>query len=99
LCFVVSKSRVDGIRLANSLTVEAAYEVSPASEWRDAISRRECSKIGGDQIVRTSASAHIKPGRGGTYQITVGIECVQKARLIGSGIRLNSPQSIFIDEK
>ena len=38
------------------------------------------SKIGGDQIVRTPASANIDLGSGGTYQITVGIKRVQKAR-------------------
>src|SRR5271154_6780452 len=63
------------------------------------LSRRHCSKIGGNQIVRTSASAHIEPGRSSTYQITVAIECIQKARLIGPGIRLNSPQGVFVDEK
>jgi hypothetical protein len=44
------------------------------------------SKISGNQIIRTSASANINLGRGGTYQITVGIERVQKARFIGAGI-------------
>ena len=57
------------------------------------------SKISGDQVVRTSASANVNPGSGGTYQITVGIERVQKARLIGAGIRLNSPQGLFIYKK
>jgi hypothetical protein len=37
------------------------------------------SEIGGKQIVRTSASANIKSGCCGTYQITVRIERVQQA--------------------
>jgi hypothetical protein len=53
------------------------------------------SKIGGNQIIGTSASANIEPRRGGTYQITVGIERFQIARLIGPNIRLNSPQCTF----
>ena len=57
------------------------------------------SKISGNQIVRPSAAANIDPGRGGTYQITVAIERVQKTRLIGAGIRLNSPQCIFLDKE
>ena len=57
------------------------------------------SKIGGNQIVRTSAAANIDPGRGGTDQITVAIERVQKARLVGPRIRLNSRQRFFVDEK
>jgi hypothetical protein len=57
------------------------------------------SKIGGDQVVRTSASANVNPGSGGTYQITVGIERVQKTRLVGARIWLNSPQCFFVYEK
>jgi len=57
------------------------------------------SKISGDQVVRTPASADVDPGSGGTYQIAVGIERVQKTRLIGASIRLNSPQCVFVDEK
>src|ERR1700694_2042668 len=57
------------------------------------------SKICGNQIIRTSASANIELSCGGTYQITVGIERVQKARLIGAGIWLKSPQSIFAYKK
>jgi len=57
------------------------------------------SKISGDQIIGTSASADIELGCGGTYQITVGIERVQKARLIGAGIWLNSLQRIFVYKK
>jgi hypothetical protein len=36
------------------------------------------SKISGNQIIRTSAFARIELGCGGTYQITVGIERIQK---------------------
>jgi hypothetical protein len=57
------------------------------------------SKIGGDQVVRTPASANVDPGSGGTYQTTVGIERVQKTRLIGASIWLNSPQCVFVYEK
>jgi hypothetical protein len=57
------------------------------------------SKISGDQVVRTPASADVDPGSGGTYQIAVGIERVQKTRLIGASIRLDSPQCVFVDEK
>ena len=57
------------------------------------------SKIGGDQVVRTPASANVDPGSGGTYQITVGIERVQKTRLIAAGIWLNSLQRVFVYEK
>jgi len=35
-------------------------------------------KIGGDQIVRTPASANVDLGSGGAYPITVGIERLQK---------------------
>jgi len=51
------------------------------------------------QIVGTSASANIELGCGGTNQVTVGIERVQKAGLIGAGIWLNPPQRIFVDKK
>jgi hypothetical protein len=57
------------------------------------------SKISGNQIVRTSTSANIELGCGGTYQITIGIERVQKTRLIGTGLWLNSPQCIFVYKK
>jgi hypothetical protein len=57
------------------------------------------SKISGDQVVRTSASANVNPSSGGTYQISVGVERVQKARLIGASIWLNSLQRVFIYEK
>jgi hypothetical protein len=73
----------------NSLADQA--EVTPG--------RQLLLKIGRNQIIRTSASANIDPGCGGTYQIAVGIEGAQKARLIGAGIWLNSPQCIFVYEK
>jgi hypothetical protein len=57
------------------------------------------SKICGEQIVRASASPNIELGCGGTNQITIRIERVQKARLIGLGIWLNSPQRIFVYKK
>jgi hypothetical protein len=57
------------------------------------------SKISSDQVVRTSASANVNPGSGGTCQITVGIERVQKTLLIGVRIRLNSLQCVFVYEK
>jgi len=52
-----------------------------------------------NQIVRSSASANIDFGCGGTYQITIGIEGIQIARRIGAGIWLNSPQRIFVYKK
>jgi hypothetical protein len=60
-----------------------------------AFSARIVSKIGGNQIIRAPASANIEFGCSGTYQITVGIKHFQKARLIGAGVWLNSPQCIF----
>jgi hypothetical protein len=54
-----------------------------------ALKRSIVSKTSGDQIIGTSASTNIDPGCGGTYQITVGIEHVQKARLVEAGIWLN----------
>jgi hypothetical protein len=56
-------------------------------------------KISGNQIIRTSASADIDPRSGGTYQITVAIERIQKTRLIGARIRLNLSQCVFVYEK
>jgi hypothetical protein len=53
------------------------------------------SKISGNQFIGAPASANIDAGCGGTYQITVAIERVQKAQFIGLRIRLNSPQGIF----
>lgn len=55
------------------------------------------SEISRDQIVRASAPADIKPGGGGTYQITVDIECVQKSRYVGVEIRFNALQCTFFD--
>ena len=57
------------------------------------------SKIRGDQIIRPPASANVDLGSGGTYQITVGIERVQKTRLIRASIWLNSLQRVFVYEK
>src|SRR5277367_4467632 len=59
----------------------------------------DLSKIGSNEIIGTSTAANIDPRCGSTYQITVGIERVQQARLIGAGIRLNSPQRISVDEE
>jgi hypothetical protein len=56
-------------------------------------------KIRSDQIVRTSAAADIELGGGGTDQVAIGIERVQKAGLIGMSSRLDSLQRAFIDEK
>jgi hypothetical protein len=56
-------------------------------------------KISGYQIVRTPASADVDPGSGGAYPITVGIERVQKTRLIRTGIWLNALQRAFVYEK
>jgi len=60
---------------------------------------RNVSKIGGNQIIRTSASANIDSGGSRTYQITIGIKRIQKPRRIGAGIWLNSPQCILVYEK
>jgi hypothetical protein len=57
------------------------------------------SKISGNQIIRAPASANIDPGCGGAYQITIAIERVQKAQLIGTRIWLNSPQCFFAYKK
>ena len=57
------------------------------------------SKISGNQIIRTPASANIDFGSGGTYQIAVGIERVQKTKLIWAGTRLNHRQCVFVYKK
>jgi hypothetical protein len=57
------------------------------------------SKISGDKIIGTSASADIDLGSGGTNQITIRIEGVQKTRLIEASIWLNSLQRIFVYKK
>ena len=57
------------------------------------------SKISSDKIVGTPASANADPGSGGTYQVTVGIERVEKTRLIGASNWLNAPQCIFFYEE
>lgn len=56
-------------------------------------------KMSGNQIIRTFASADIDLRCSSTYQIAVGIERIQKARLIGAGIRLDSSQRVFVYEK
>ena len=61
--------------------------------------RQSISEISGNQIVRASASADIDLGCSSTYQITVGVERVQKARFIGAGIRLNASQCILVYKK
>jgi hypothetical protein len=57
------------------------------------------SEISGVQIIRTPASANIDFGSGGTYQITVGIERVQKTRLIWPGTWLNLRQCVLVYKK
>jgi hypothetical protein len=57
------------------------------------------SEISGNQIIGAPASANIDPSCGGTYQITIAIERVQKAQLIGARIWLNSPQCVFAYKK
>jgi hypothetical protein len=56
-------------------------------------------EIRGNQIIRAPAPANIDSGGRGTDQITIAVERVQEPRRIGVGIRLNSPQCIFIYEK
>ncbi|OIQ74564.1 hypothetical protein GALL_437830 [mine drainage metagenome] len=56
-------------------------------------------KMSGNQIIRTFASADIDFRCSSTDQITVGIERIQKARLIRAGIRLDSSQCLFVNEK
>lgn len=48
------------------------------------------SEIAGDQVVRTPASANVEPGSDGTYQITVGVERVEKTRFVGPSIWLDA---------
>lgn len=57
------------------------------------------SKISGDQIVRTPAAANVDLGSGGANPITVGIERLQKTRLIRTGIGLDAPQRAFVYEE
>ena len=57
--------------------------------------RTHCLKNWREPNHKSPASANIEFGCSGTYQITVGIKHFQKARLIGSGVWLNSPQCIF----
>jgi len=82
---------------------KAAEESAAFLVTQSQMARPDCgffvSKISGDQIVRAPASANVDPGSGGAYPITVGIERVQKARLIRTGIWLNAPQRAFVYEK
>jgi hypothetical protein len=52
------------------------------------------SEIRRNQIIRASASADIESCRGGTYQVTVAVECVQEPRFIGTDIWLNALERI-----
>jgi len=82
---------------------KAAEESAAFLVTQSQMARPDCgffvSKISGDQIVRAPASANVDLGSGGAYPITVGIERVQKARLIRTGIWLNAPQRAFVYEK
>jgi hypothetical protein len=78
---------------------QGAYRIRRKAWDRRIIRSYYASKISGDQIVRSPASANIDLGSGGTYQITVGIESVQKARFIRTSIWLNAPQCAFVYEK
>jgi hypothetical protein len=71
----------------------------PVVEGKPSFIRAGVSKISGNKIIRAPASANIDPGRGGTYQIAIAIERVQKAQLIGTRIWLNSPQCLFAYKK
>ena len=52
-----------------------------------------------NQIIGSPASANVDFGRGGAYQITIAIECVQEARRIGAGVRLDALQGVFAYEE
>src|SRR6476660_7080758 len=73
--------------------------LEPERTVRSARNAGDILKISGDQVIRTSASANIEFGRGGTYQVPIGIERAQKARFIEAGIGLDAPQRIFVYEK
>jgi hypothetical protein len=57
------------------------------------------SKICGDQIVRSPASADVNLRGCRAYHITVAIERVQETGLIGAGIWLNSLQCALVYEE
>jgi hypothetical protein len=57
------------------------------------------SKIRSDQVVRSPASTDVNLRSRRAYHITVAIERVQEAGLVGAGIRLNSPQSALVYEE
>jgi hypothetical protein len=67
--------------------------------WFARLAPPGASKIGGNKVIRTPASANIDPRRGGTYQITIEIKSIQKAQLIAARIWLNSPQCVFAYEE
>lgn len=56
-------------------------------------------KVSGNQIIGTSGSANIDLRCGGTYQITIGIERIQKSRFIGADIWLYFSQCAFVYEE
>jgi len=57
------------------------------------------SEIMGDQVVRTPASANINLGGSSAYPVTVGIERVQEAGLVGAGIWLDVPERGLVYEE
>jgi len=57
------------------------------------------SKICRDQIVRATPSTDVNLCSRGAYQIAVAVERIQQTRLVGAGIRLNSPQCALVDEE
>jgi hypothetical protein len=65
-------------------------------DWSD---QSFISKICSDQIVRSPASTDVNLRSRRAYHITVAIERVQEAGLVGAGIRLNSPQSALVYEE
>jgi hypothetical protein len=77
------------------------YTIKAGSQMSSAVRRTagNRSKMSGNQIIGTSATADIDPGCRSAYQIAVRIERFQKARLIEAGIRLKPPQCIFVDKK
>ncbi len=57
------------------------------------------SEIMGDQVVRTPASANINLGRSSACPVTVGIERVQEAGLVGARIWLDVPERGLVYEE
>jgi hypothetical protein len=87
------------IRSTSRLSSSGVQRILGITQLLSSFHARNVSKVGGNQIVGTSASANIDLGCGGTYQITIAIERVQKAQLIGARIWLNSPQCVFAYKK